>query len=136
MSVTEVTTIDTPGYNTSYQYVLPHCPQRSSSWNVDISLNGCNIYFKLDTGSEVTVISDKALESLSLAGQTHSRRRGSGNTHIPYLCKLAGNNLASQVAFKWLTCHSPSLSATRILYESFMLLFVSTNIAYRPSKEK
>ena len=25
----------------------------------------------------------------SLAGQTHSRRRGSGNTHIPYLCKLA-----------------------------------------------
>ena len=102
-SVTEVTATDTPVYDTSYLTTVTS-PQLSSSWSVDISLNGCNMCFKLDTGAEVTVMSDKALESLENAELQSSSKRlcGPDNRPLEVLGELAAN-----LAYKGMSCDYP-----------------------------
>ena len=56
---------------------------RKTSWNTTIMIDGQEMSFKIDTGAEVTVISDKALESLSVKELQSSTKRLCGPDRRP-----------------------------------------------------
>ena len=59
-SVTAVTIWDSTDYNTSYLTAVTG-ERSSTSWNTTVAVNGYEVTFKLDTGVEVTMISDQAV---------------------------------------------------------------------------
>ena len=75
-----------------YDNDLPFLGEISSNkdyWNADISVNGHNTRFKLDTGATVSVVSDNEpwLSGLTLISTSQSLR-GPGNTPLPVLGML------------------------------------------------
>ncbi|KAK0142809.1 hypothetical protein N1851_019260 [Merluccius polli] len=65
---------------------MPELPEEGSMleepWVTDVSLHGHNIQFKLDTGAEVTVISDSLYHRLQTAPLQHTTKRLYGPSRI------------------------------------------------------
>ena len=76
--VTEVTmtsaVVCDPSYDTSYLTAVS-AGKSSTSWNTTIVVNGQELSFKLDTGAEVTAISDGALQLLKEKELQSSNKR-------------------------------------------------------------
>ena len=84
-SVTEVT--ESPGedavpYDTSYLTAVG-AGQPQTSWSTAVTINGHQVSFKLDTGAEVTVISDDTFKSLKVTELQSSMKRLCGPDNRP-----------------------------------------------------
>ena len=59
--------------------------QLTSSWTTTVAVNGHELVFKLDTGADVTIISDDTFKSLNIEDQElqNSYKRLGGQTASP-----------------------------------------------------
>lgn len=87
-------------YDTSYLTAVT-TQDTDTAWNATISLNGEDIRFKLDTGAEVTVISEDALNTLTTNELQSSTKRLCGPDNRPL--KVVGQ-LSAMLQFKDCTC--------------------------------
>ena len=88
-AITEVTQADT-AYDTSYLTAITGNTS-TGIWSVTVAVNGKEMFFKVDTGAEVTVISEEALESLPKKELQSSTKRlcGPDNRPLEVLGELA-----------------------------------------------
>ena len=63
----------------------PALEQSTSSWTTMVAVNGHELVFKLDTGADVTIISDDTFKSLNIEDQElqSSYKRLGGQTASP-----------------------------------------------------
>ena len=103
-SVNEVTETDT-GYDTSYLTAVTG-GQSTSSWTTTVAVNGHELVFKLDTGADVTVISDDTFKSLDIEDQElqSSYKRLCGPDSPPL--EVVGE-LSATLAYKGRSCVHP-----------------------------
>ena len=80
--LTQDTTSPDSAYDMSYLDVVS-TGESGTSWSATVTVNGYEMPFKLDTGAEVTVISDKALELLNEKKPQSSMKRLCGPDKQP-----------------------------------------------------
>ena len=100
-AVKEVTQTDAV-YDTSYLTAVTSNDSQTA-WHITISVNGCQMPFKLDTGAEMTVVSEKAFASLATTELQSSTKRLCGPDSRPL--KVCGELQASPQKFlsEWYT---------------------------------
>ena len=86
-----------------------------SSWNTTVTVNGREISFKLDTGAEVTVISDGALKALGESELQSSKKRlcGPDSNPLHVLGELSATPWSTKTDHAFIQCMS-SRSCSRI----------------------
>ena len=106
-AVTEVTAADAAPSDTSYDtsYLMPVTEGNSNtSWNTTVIVNGRQLPFKLDTGAEVTVTSDQALQLLNAKELQSSNKRLCGPDNRPL--DVVGE-LSATLIYKERSCTHP-----------------------------
>ena len=92
--MTEVTEKDQDPSNDMSYFTAVVADESRSSWNTTVTVNGREILFKLDTGAEVTMISDRALKALGRSELRSSKKRlvcvpDSNPLHVLYMSLLS-----------------------------------------------
>ena len=106
-AVTEVTAADAAPSDASYDtsYLTPVTDGNSNtSWNTTVIVNGRELPFKLDTGAEVTAISDQALQLLNVKELQSSNKRLCGPDNRPL--DVVGE-LSATLIYKERSCTHP-----------------------------
>ena len=79
-------------YDTAYLDVVDEPEGNSNSWRVIIKVNGQGVNFKIDTGAEVSVITERTMDSLKLnrklSRETTKQLMGANKTQLEVICEF------------------------------------------------